>query len=712
MSLTPQHHIIHKVSLDIQTKNEQQAFDIKDNISSFLKTEIFPEIERYFKEIEITTNNYAIRFEKLNIDVSSSETNLNSELKGDIIQQIKQQINEVVQKNDAVKKANGNTSPKQLQLKNNNHKTSKKIEKASYSEIIDDLFKPDDIHYKNTTPVSSPSFLTKETHQLETLLYFFEHGKAPWWQNDTSLTSLLNNEEVLISLFSEVTFKEKLLSLLYNSIIIERLINQLSSNILIEILLLFLDKIDSQSHQIIKEELHKIIQYFEFEIKKESFYNFFQKISSDDGISETKIITIIIDVINAKSNVQNSIFKEAIAFKNLKTFAKKIAILKKEGILFSEKGVLKKSNTHSKETNKEIRSKDLISPKKKKTTKEKDLKKSKNISLDNSLSDEFNLAKKASKNTSKKKNENSKNKHNQEKSLNKIEENLPFKNLKKSEGQHSKKERLKEKTTKKKSLKNIKKRAIKENSKEKIKLNKKVSKNFTSEKIITKNELDKNQKTTNNLKTDTLNFNKSTEDSSNASKEFFIDTKNELIESNNNLSFEEKLHQYSNSETELILQNAGLVLAHPFIPFLFKHCNLLDEDKNINNPELAVHILHYLATGKTEQAESDLLFEKFLCNIPFEQSINRFVNVSDEHKAHVYELLDAIKSNWSAMKTASYGLLQNEFLQRPGKISFKDLNATLTMEQKTPDILMNKLSWGFSMIRFSWKKGFIYVHWN
>ncbi len=711
MSLTPQHHIIHKVSLDIQTKNEQQAFDIKDNISSFLKTEIFPEIERYFKEIEITTDQYAIRFEKLNIDVSSSETNLNSELKGDIIEQIKQQINEVVQKNDAVKKANGNTSPKQLQLKNNNHKTSEKIEKASYSETIDDLFKSDDIHYKNTTPVSSPSFLTKKTHQLETLLYFFENGKAPWWQNDTSLTTLLNNEEVLISLFSEVTFKEKLLSLLYNPTIIERLINQLSSNILIEILLLFLDKIDSQSHQIIKEELHQIIQYFEFEIKKESFYNFFQTISSDAGISETKIITIIIHVINAKSNIQNSILKEAIAFTNLKTFAKKITILKKEGILFSEKDVLKKSNTHSKETNKETQSKDLINPKKKKITKEKDQKKSKNISLDNSLSDKFNLAKKASKNTSKKKNENFKDKHNLEEYLNKIEEKLPFKILNKPEDQHSKKESLKEKTTKKKSLKNIKKRATKENSKEKIKLNKKVSKNFTSEKITTKNELDKNQKTTNNLKADTLNFNKSI-DNRNASKDFFIKSKNELIDSNNNLSFEEKLHQYSNSETELILQNAGLVLAHPFIPFLFKHCNLLDEDKNINNPELAVHILHYLATGKTEQAESDLLFEKFLCNIPFEQSINRFVSISDEHKAHVHELLDAIKSNWSAMKTASYGLLQNEFLQRPGKISFKDLNATLTMEQKTPDILMNKLSWGFSMIRFSWKKGFIYVHWN
>lgn len=196
---------------------------------------------------------------------------------------------------------------------------------------------------------------------------------------------------------------------------------------------------------------------------------------------------------------------------------------------------------------------------------------------------------------------------------------------------------------------------------------------------------------------------------SNITTDLNIDLTAVQQENNKLPSIEDQFHTI---EKELLIKNAGLVLAHPFLPTLFKHCKLLDTQKQITNPVLAVHILHYLATGNTQQAESDLFFEKYLCNIPFEMPIPRFITLSDEHVKHVHKLLDAIKQNWNAMRTSSNGLLQNEFLQRSGKLTFKNDTITVAIERKTHDILLNKISWGISLVNLPWKKRFIYVHWN
>ncbi|MEO4006918.1 contractile injection system tape measure protein [Flavobacterium sp. CAU 1735] len=158
------------------------------------------------------------------------------------------------------------------------------------------------------------------------------------------------------------------------------------------------------------------------------------------------------------------------------------------------------------------------------------------------------------------------------------------------------------------------------------------------------------------------------------------------------------------------VQNAGLVLIHPFIANLFKHCNLMDPKTNtLTDPETGIHLLHYIATGKTNQPESAMLFEKYLCNIPLHQSINRHVKLTRKQKTEAAKVIGAVQQNWSAMKTASVGLLQHEFFQRPGKLTVDSL--TLTVERKTQDILMDKLSWGISMIRLPWQTQFTYVNW-
>ena len=178
-----------------------------------------------------------------------------------------------------------------------------------------------------------------------------------------------------------------------------------------------------------------------------------------------------------------------------------------------------------------------------------------------------------------------------------------------------------------------------------------------------------------------------------------------------------KSQEYLNQKDDLIpnedqyIQNAGLILIHPFLKTFFEHCNLFDSKNNhLLNPELCAHLLHYIATGKTNAPEYDMAFEKFLCNIPLHQTINRHIKLTRKHKAEAKNVIESVQHNWSAMKKSSVALLQNEFFQRPGKLVIEH-DYTLTVERKTQDILLEKLGWGIGFVKLPWQEKFIFINW-
>jgi hypothetical protein len=130
------------------------------------------------------------------------------------------------------------------------------------------------------------------------------------------------------------------------------------------------------------------------------------------------------------------------------------------------------------------------------------------------------------------------------------------------------------------------------------------------------------------------------------------------------------------------INNAGLILIHPFLKQLFTNCKLLNKDNSINDPEVAAHLLHYVATAKEQDYEHEMVFEKLLCNIPIDQTINRNITLSDEVKNHANEMLRAVLDHWEVMKKSSVALLQNEYLQRPGKIILTGDNPKVIVERK------------------------------
>ena len=161
----------------------------------------------------------------------------------------------------------------------------------------------------------------------------------------------------------------------------------------------------------------------------------------------------------------------------------------------------------------------------------------------------------------------------------------------------------------------------------------------------------------------------------------------------------------------LFVNNAGLVLLNPFLPALFKQLELLSESGKLVDPELAACVLHYAATGREGDFEFEMIFEKYLCGLHPSETLNRAITLTELQKEEVTKVLNAALNYWEVMKNKPIALLQNEFLMRPGKLITEKTNHRLVIERKTFDLLLDKLPWSYSMIKFSWKKELIFVEW-
>jgi len=181
----------------------------------------------------------------------------------------------------------------------------------------------------------------------------------------------------------------------------------------------------------------------------------------------------------------------------------------------------------------------------------------------------------------------------------------------------------------------------------------------------------------------------------------------------------EKIKQLVQSEQSLlpipeegmIFEHAGLVLISPFLKHLFTRTGLMDNNNQLTDKIMAAHVLHYVATGNEDPWEFDTTFEKYIVGIDFDEPLVKHCAISDTVKTEVKSLFQAVKDNWTPMQNSSDELLQYEYLQRPGKLIVDGQQHRLVMERKTQDILLDKLSWAISIVRFPWNKELLYVEW-
>jgi hypothetical protein len=162
----------------------------------------------------------------------------------------------------------------------------------------------------------------------------------------------------------------------------------------------------------------------------------------------------------------------------------------------------------------------------------------------------------------------------------------------------------------------------------------------------------------------------------------------------------------------LLVDCAGVVLLHPFLPRFFEGLGVAGGDELVE-PGRGLCLLHHLATGEPTAPEHRLTLGKALCGVPLEQPVEADVGLTHDETAEATALLEATIRHWVALRSTSPDGLRAEFLQRPGVLSVTgDGDWLLRVEARTVDILLDQLPWGFSSFRLPWMSRLMMVEWR
>ena len=167
----------------------------------------------------------------------------------------------------------------------------------------------------------------------------------------------------------------------------------------------------------------------------------------------------------------------------------------------------------------------------------------------------------------------------------------------------------------------------------------------------------------------------------------------------------------SDKKEGIYTAHAGLVLIANYLPTFFNHLELIVDGK-ISNKARAITLLHYLGTGRSEFEEFEISFEKVLCGIESDDLVLSTHVLSTEEKTEANELLTAMISHWSALKSTSPQGLQESFLMREGRLSEKNNQWHLNVQRQSLDVLLDFIPWNFKMIRLPWMNGLLHVNWD
>jgi len=163
----------------------------------------------------------------------------------------------------------------------------------------------------------------------------------------------------------------------------------------------------------------------------------------------------------------------------------------------------------------------------------------------------------------------------------------------------------------------------------------------------------------------------------------------------------------------IYVENAGLVLLHPFLPELFKTLGLWADAqwKDNSSQHMAVQTLEYLFSGQEDFPEFNLPLNKILCGMDVSEVLQPVTELPSMIKTECDHLLKEVIRHWSILKNTSIEGLRETFLQRNGKITSVDNGWLLNVEQKGVDVLLNHLPWGIGVIKLPWEVNTIFIEW-
>lgn len=162
----------------------------------------------------------------------------------------------------------------------------------------------------------------------------------------------------------------------------------------------------------------------------------------------------------------------------------------------------------------------------------------------------------------------------------------------------------------------------------------------------------------------------------------------------------------------LAVQNAGQVLAAPYIPRLFAILNLTQDGKFITAAaaERGVHLLQYMVTG--QEAAQPLLLSKVLCGLSPGVAIDTGLGLTAAERDTVDQMLNSIIQHWRILGSTSVAGLRETFLQRQGSLALADEGWQLKVANGPFDMLLDHLPWQYAIIKYAWMGQPLRVFWR
>jgi len=163
-------------------------------------------------------------------------------------------------------------------------------------------------------------------------------------------------------------------------------------------------------------------------------------------------------------------------------------------------------------------------------------------------------------------------------------------------------------------------------------------------------------------------------------------------------------------EEGLPVEDAGLVLLHPFLPRFLELLGTAGGDALLR-PSRAALLLHHLATGALTAEEHALVLAKVLCGLPIEAALPRESPVTPEEGREAVALLESVVRHWAVLRGTSADGLRGNFLARSGRLELRDGDWLLRVERRPHDVLLESLPWGIGHVKLPWMPRLMHVEW-
>ena len=171
-------------------------------------------------------------------------------------------------------------------------------------------------------------------------------------------------------------------------------------------------------------------------------------------------------------------------------------------------------------------------------------------------------------------------------------------------------------------------------------------------------------------------------------------------------------HQEEEKDAAVWIQNAGLILLHPFLPVLFERVSIVNDQKQLTDIGKALALLHYLLYEEEEYSDALMVLPKIICGKPYNDPVRLEAAINSEEKKECDELLLSVIEYWDALKSTSVkGLLQS-FVWRKGKLTYSDSGWLLRVENRAEDILLDRLPWSIGYIKLPWMTTPLTTEWR